>query len=322
MVNVATSSVSVERADRSRQAAGVPHRKQRTLKNPIHCAVIGLNCGQKVELVLKPAEPDHGIVFYRTDDEAPHEALPAHWEHAVEIVSAPALEKNGTPRVSGIAQLLSAAAAAGLDNLLVEVQGPEVPILDGSAEPFLFLLACAGTIEQNAPARAIKVLRTVEIAEHDSLARLEPYDGFCVDIEVKHPHPALGHQRWSGEITVDRYHSELARARSFGFQEEIDALQARGLAKGSNLDHGVIIGEEGVLNEGGWRYPDEAVRHVALSLIGDLRMAGAPILGRLRGRNCDHAMIIALMCKLFERDDSWERINQPREAGRTSPRPV
>ena len=313
MVNVAEACVSIENVDRSQQAASMQHRRQRTLKNPIHCAGIGLNCGQKIELVLKPAEAGHGITFCRTD-EASKVALPAHWKHAVEVLHTAALVKDGVPRVSGVAQILSAAAAAELDNLSIEVQGSEIPILDGSAEPFLFLLRCAGSVEQRKFSRAIKILRPVEIEEAGGLARLEPYDAFAVDVEVEHPHPAVGHQRWSGEITIERYHSELARARNFEFQEEIESLQAQGLAIGSNPDHGVIIGEEGVLNEGGWRYPDEAVRHLALVSIGDLRMAGGPILGRFRGVNCGHSMIISLMRKLFGTAESWEWVKHFRQA--------
>jgi UDP-3-O-[3-hydroxymyristoyl] N-acetylglucosamine deacetylase len=306
MVNVAEACVSIEDVDRSRQAAGMQHRRQRTLKNPIHCAGIGLNSGQKVELVLKPAEPGHGIVFCRTDVASPGEPIPARWEHAAEDLHSVVLVKDGGPRISGTAQILSAAGAAGLDNLLIEVQGSEIPILDGSAEPFLFLLRCAGTTEQEEATRAIKILQAVEIKERGKSVRLEPHDTFAVEVEIAHAHPAIGRQRWTGEITIERYHAELARARSFGFQREIESLQAQGLAIGSNLEHGVILGEEGVLNEGGWRYPDEAVRHAALVSIGDLRMAGGPIIGRFRGVNCEHSMIISLLRKLFETPDSWE----------------
>ena len=306
MVNVAKACVGIEGVDRSQQATGMQHRRQRTLKNPIHCAGIGLNSGQKVELVLKPAEPGRGIVFCRTDKDAPNEAIPALWEHAAEVLHRAVLVEHGIPWISGTSQILSAATAAGLDNLLIEVQGSEVPILDGSAEPFLFLLRCAGTTEQKETTRAMRILKPIEIKERGRSARLEPHDTIAVDVEITHSHPAIGQQRWSGEITTDRYQAELARARGFAFQDEIESLQAQGLAMGSTLEHGVIIGEECVLNEGGWRYPDEAVRHAVLVSVGDLRMAGGQIIGRFRGKNCGHSMILSLLRKMFGTPESWE----------------
>jgi UDP-3-O-[3-hydroxymyristoyl] N-acetylglucosamine deacetylase len=205
-------------------------RKQRTLKNSIRCAGIGL---------------------------PPSRGLPALWKNAKVSGDSSNLEMTGGPRVGGVAQLLSAAAAAGVDNLTIELKGPEVPILDGSAEPFLFLLSC--------------------------YACLEPHDGYAIDIEVDYPHPALGHQQWSGEITIDRYQSEIARARAFEFRAESEGSPGDQPNSGGAMDHAVVIGRDGVLNAGGFRYSDEPVRHTVLSAIGDLHMAGGPIIGRFRG---------------------------------------
>jgi UDP-3-O-[3-hydroxymyristoyl] N-acetylglucosamine deacetylase len=271
-------------------------RKQRTLKNSIRCAGIGLHCERRVELVLKPAKPGSGIVFRRTDAESPNQGLPALWKNA---------------RVSG-AQLLSAAAAAGVDNLTIELKGPEVPILDGSAEPFLFLLSCAGTVEQDAPAKALKIVAPVEVRNSEAYARLEPHDGFAIDIEVDYPHPALGHQQWAGEITIDRYQSEIARARAFEFRTETEGSPGDQPSSGGTMDHALVIGRDGVLNAGGFRYSDEPVRHTVLSAIGDLHMAGGPIIGRFRGRGCDHALVLRLLRELFATPQAWEWVGGPR----------
>jgi UDP-3-O-[3-hydroxymyristoyl] N-acetylglucosamine deacetylase len=267
-------------------------RKQRTLKNSIRCAGIGLHCERRVELVLKPAKPGSGIVFRRTDAESPNQGLPALWKNA---------------RVSG-----SAAAAAGVDNLTIELKGPEVPILDGSAEPFLFLLSCAGTVEQDAPAKALKIVAPVEVRNSEAYARLEPHDGFAIDIEVDYPHPALGHQQWAGEITIDRYQSEIARARAFEFRTETEGSPGDQPSSGGTMDHALVIGRDGVLNAGGFRYSDEPVRHTVLSAIGDLHMAGGPIIGRFRGRGCDHALVLRLLRELFATPQAWEWVGGPR----------
>jgi UDP-3-O-[3-hydroxymyristoyl] N-acetylglucosamine deacetylase len=287
-------------------------RKQRTLKTSIRCAGVGLHCERKVELLLKPAEPGAGIVFKRTDAPSPDQGLPARWKNAKASDCSSDLEMKGGARVAGVAQLLSAAAAAGLDNLLVELEGPEVPILDGSAEPFLFLLSCAGTIEQDETAKALKILTPVEVRGGEAYARLEPYDGFAVDIEVDHPHPAVGHQKWSGEITIDRYQSEIARARAFEFRGDVKGATEEPSSTGAAMDHGLVIGEDGVLNVGGFRYPDEPVRHSVLSAIGDLRMAGGPIIGRFCGRGCDHALILRLLRELFATSQAWKWVGDPR----------
>jgi UDP-3-O-[3-hydroxymyristoyl] N-acetylglucosamine deacetylase len=287
-------------------------RRQRTLKNPIRFAGIGVHCERKIELVLKPAGPGTGIVFKRTDGPSPCRSLPALWKNAKASACTSDLEVKGGPRVAGVAQLLSAAAAAGLDNLSVEIEGPEVPILDGSAEPFLFLLCCAGTVEQDELARSLKILKIVEVRDGETYARLEPYDGFAVDLEVDHPHPAVGHQKWSGEITIDRYQSEIARARAFEFRNDQKSASEEPASASVAAEHGLVIGESGVLNAGGFRYPDEPVRHGVLSAIGDLRMAGGPIIGRFSGRGCDHALVLRLLSDLFAMPGAWEWIGDPK----------
>ena len=287
-------------------------RKQRTLKNSIRCAGIGLNCERRVELVLKPAKPGSGIVFRRTDAEPPSRGLPALWRNAKVSGDSSDLEMTGGPRVGGVAQLLSAAAAAGVDNLTIELKGPEVPILDGSAEPFLFLLSCAGTVEQDATAKALKIVAPVEVRNGEAYACLEPHDGFAIDIEVDYPHPALGHQQWSGEITIDRYQSEIARARAFDFRTESEGSPGDQPSSGGAMDHALVIGRDGVLNAGGFRYSDEPVRHTVLSAIGDLHMAGGPIIGRFRGRGCDHALVLRLLRELFATPQAWEWVGGPR----------
>lgn len=273
---------------------------------------MGTHCERKIELVLKPADPGSGIVFKRTDGPPPDRSLPALWKNAKASACSSDLEMKGGPRVAGVAQLLSAAAAAGLDNLTVEIEGPEVPILDGSAEPFLFLLSCAGTVEQDEPAKALKILKAVEVRDGEAYARLEPHDRFVVDIEVDYPHPAVGRQKWSGEITIDRYQSEIARARAFEFRDDQKNASEEPATAAITAEHGLVIGENGVLNVGGFRYPDEPVRHSVLSAIGDLRMAGGPIVGRFSSRGCDHVLVLRLLRDLFAMSGAWEWVGDPK----------
>lgn len=280
-------------------------RNQRTLKNSIRCVGVGRYNGERVELTLKPAGPNHGIVFHRTGTPEKH-SLPALWNHIEANSDSAVLAGNGSVEIRGIEQLLSAAAGAGLDNLEIEIDGKEVPILDGSAEPFVFLLSCAGLVEQNAPCKTLKILRRVEVGNKERFASLEPYDGFALDVEINENHPLIGHQRWAGDITIARYQAEIARARSYACEETPEGSKVQGSLKGESLEHALILGANAVSNSDGLRYPDEPVRHKVLEVIGDLRMAGGPITGRFRGKSVDHGLVLALLHKLFAAPDSWQ----------------
>lgn len=280
-------------------------RNQRTLKNSIRCVGIGRYNGERVELTLKPAGPNHGIVFHRTGT-PDKQALPALWNHIEASSDSAVLGGNGSVEIRGIEQLLSAAAGAGLDNLEIEIDGMEVPILDGSAEPFVFLLSCAGSVEQDAPCKTLKILRRVEVGVAERFASLEPYEGFALDVEINEEHPLIGRQRWIGDVTIARYQTEIARARSYACGEKSKLQMPQGTQLGEAAENPLILGPEMVFNSDGLRYPDEPVRHKVLEVIGDLRMVGGPIIGKFKGKSVDHGLVLSLLHKLFEAPDSWQ----------------
>jgi UDP-3-O-[3-hydroxymyristoyl] N-acetylglucosamine deacetylase len=301
--------------NRANDTARAPRRsarrgtaRQTTLKNAIHCSGVGVHGGQKAVMTLRPAAADSGIAFRRTDvPGAP--TVPAHFSHAVE---SPLCSKLVDPRtgasVSTIEHLMAALAGCGVDNVLVEIDGPEVPIMDGSAAPFVFLIECAGIETLDASRRAIEVLRPIEVREPHRTARLLPHDGFAVDFAIDFDSAAVGAQRVCVEVTPTAFKQEIARARTFGFLHEVDQLRQMGLARGGSLDNAIVIDGDTVLNEGGLRYADEFVRHKALDSIGDLLMAGKPLLARFEGDRAGHALTLRLLQALFADPANWAEV--------------
>lgn len=277
---------------------------QRTLKNAIHCSGVGLHFGQKVSLTLQPAAPDTGIVFRRSDLDGVEVA--ALWNNAIETPLCTTLVSADGNKVSTIEHLMSAFIGCGIDNAIVEIDGPEVPIMDGSASPFVFLIDCAGLIEQDAPKKAIRILKSITESEPHRSATLKPYDGFAVDFEIEFDHPLVGRQKWYAPISGDLYRRDIARARTFGFLHEIDMLRTMGLARGGSLKNAVVIGEDSVLNDEGLRFPDELVRHKVLDSIGDLMLVGGPVLGHFTGDKAGHALTLRLLHQLFADESAWE----------------
>jgi len=277
---------------------------QRTLKNPIHCSGIGLHFGQRVNLSLQPAAPDTGVVFRRSD--LSDVEVAATWRNATETPLCTTLVSTDGNKISTIEHLMSAFVGCGIDNVVVEIDGPEVPIMDGSASPFVFLIDCAGLIEQDAPKKAVRILKAVTESEPHRSATLKPYDGFSVDFEIEFDHPLVGQQKWFAPVTSELYRRDIARARTFGFLHEIDKLRAMGLARGGSLKNAVVIGEDSVLNDEGLRFPDELVRHKVLDSIGDLLLVGGPILGHFSGEKAGHALTLRLLHRLFADDSAWE----------------
>jgi UDP-3-O-[3-hydroxymyristoyl] N-acetylglucosamine deacetylase len=276
---------------------------QQTLKNAIHCSGVGLHSGAKIAMTLKPGTPDGGIVFRRRDlDGAP--TVRASYLQAQETPLCTTIA-DGAVKVATIEHLMSALAACGIDNAEVDLDGPEVPIMDGSAAPFVFLVECAGIQVQEAPRRAIRILKTVEVADHGRYASLSPARSFRIDFEIDFDSDVVSRQAWSGGINRQQYKTDLARARTFGFLQEVDQLRQHGLARGGSLDNAVVIDGNGVMNEGGLRFEDEFVRHKVLDSIGDLYLAGAPILGRFTGHKTGHAMNLRLLQALFADDSAW-----------------
>ena len=264
--------------------------KQRTLKTLIKASGVGLHTGQKVRMSLRPAPPDTGIVFRRIDLASPVD-IPARAELVGDARLASTLIKDGA-KVHTVEHLMSALSGLGIDNCFVDLDSPELPILDGSASPFALLLQQAGLEEQGAPKRFLRVKKTVEVKEGDKWARLEPYEGFRLSFSIDFRHPAI--ERTTQSVSVDfaetSYLKEIARARTFGFMHEVEELKGNGLALGGGLDNAVVLDDQGVLNADGLRFADEFIRHKLLDAIGDLYLIGRPLLGAFTAHKSGHAL--------------------------------
>jgi len=264
--------------------------KQRTLKSLVKSSGVGLHTGQKVRMVLRPAPPDSGIVFRRIDLASPVDIL-ARAENVGEARLASTLIKDGV-KVHTVEHLMSALAGLGIDNAFVDLDAPELPIMDGSASPFALLIQQAGIEEQGAPKRFLRVRKTVEVKEGDKWARLEPYQGLRMSFSIEFRHPVI--DRSTQSVTVDfaetSYLKEIARARTFGFMHEVEDLKDSGLALGGGLDNAVVLDEHSVLNSDGLRFADEFIRHKLLDAIGDLYLLGRPLLGAFTAHKSGHAL--------------------------------
>ena len=275
---------------------------QRTLKTRIGCRGIGLHSGQKVTMRLLPAAPDVGIVFRRTDAGA---EIPASWMNTIESPRCTVLSNGEGITVGTIEHLMAALAGAEIDNAIVELDGPEVPIMDGSSAPFLFLIECAGLIEQDAARRAIKVLKPVSVSEEGATATLLPDHGFSMSFEISFSNSLISRQDMCVVFDAATFKTELSRARTFGFLDEVDRLREAGFGRGGSLDNVVVVSGDRILNAGGLRYADEFVRHKLLDAFGDLYLAGGPIIGRFCGTRSGHAHTRHLLAALFADTEAW-----------------
>jgi len=278
---------------------------QKTIKAAMPCRGIGVHSGARVAMVLQPAATDSGIVFRRSDRGGA--CVAAHWRNVQESPLCTMLTNREGVSVATVEHLLAAFAGAEIDNAVVELDGPEVPVMDGSAEPFLFLIERAGIVEQDAPRRAIKVLKPVRVADEDCTAALEPDVGFSVSFEIDFSSQRVRRQDIALSIDAETFKADLARARTFGFLEEVERLRAAGLARGGSLENAVVVSDGKVLNTGGLRYADEFVRHKALDAVGDLYLAGGPIIGHFHGVRSGHAMNRRLLEALFADRTAWCR---------------
>jgi UDP-3-O-[3-hydroxymyristoyl] N-acetylglucosamine deacetylase len=283
--------------------------KQQTIAEPIKTVGIGLHSGNRSNLYLKPAPIDSGITFVRLDlaEQIP---IPGKAEFITDTRLASVLQ-IGDSRISTVEHLLSACAGLGIDNLLVEIDGEEIPIMDGSAASFLFLIQSAGIAVQNAPKKFIKIKKIVEVVEGDKLARLEPFFGFKLDFTIDFKHPALDKtgQRCIIDFNETTYAKEIGRARTFGFAHEVEALREIGLARGGSLDNAIVLDEHRILNNEELRYEDEFVRHKILDAIGDLYLAGYPIIGTYVAEKSGHALNNLLLRQLFKEPDAFEIVS-------------
>ena len=280
--------------------------RQRTLNSRISCSGIALHSGARVTMTLNPAEPNTGIVFVRTDIEGGGARIPARWDHVVcTRLCTTVGDRNGV-QVATIEHLMAALAGCGIDNAVIEVNGPEVPVMDGSAAPFVFLVECAGTVEQAAPRRGLRIRKPVSVRdEKGGTASLLPADSFSIDIRIKFDSRVVSRQNLSLDLVNGAFKKELSRARTFGFLHEVEELRAAGLARGGSLDNAVVVSGDTVLNEGGLRYEDEFVRHKALDAVGDLYTAGGPIIGAFHGTCSGHRANNLLLRALFAERDAW-----------------
>src|SRR6476619_6316320 len=285
--------------------------RQRTLKNVIRATGVGLHSGEKVFLTLRPAAIDTGIVFRRVDLD-PVVDIPANAELVTETMLCTGLSRDGGS-VMTIEHLMSACAGLGIDNAYVDLSAPEVPIMDGSAGPFVFLLQSAGITEQSAPKRFIRVLRTVEVRDGDKVARFLPHDGFRLDFTVQFDHPAIPRSLSRAEVDFSStsYIKEVSRARTFGFMRDLEFMRERNLGLGGSMDNAIVLDEFRVLNDDGLRYADEFVRHKILDAVGDLYLAGHPIIGAYAGFKSGHALNNKLVRALLAERTAWEEVVFP-----------
>jgi UDP-3-O-[3-hydroxymyristoyl] N-acetylglucosamine deacetylase len=283
--------------------------RQRTLKSVVKATGVGLHSGAKVALVMRPAQPGTGVVFRRVDLVPPVD-LRADPFGVGDTRLASCLERDGV-KVATVEHLMSALAGLGIDNVYVDVDAAELPIMDGSAAPFVFLLQSAGIEEQKAAKKFLRVKKVVEVKDGDKWARLSPYDGFCLDFSIVFNHPAM--DRATSRAHIDfadqSYLREVARARTFGFMQDVEALRDQGLALGGSLENAIVMDEYRILNSDGLRYADEFVKHKILDAIGDLYLAGHPLLAAFAAHKSGHALNNLLLRELLADASAWELVS-------------
>jgi UDP-3-O-[3-hydroxymyristoyl] N-acetylglucosamine deacetylase len=281
--------------------------QQRTLRRPISCAGIGLHSGKKVTLSLKPAAADSGIRFRRSD--LGGQEVPATVDHVGGINHATGLMRD-TVRVDTVEHLLAAFVSLGVDNAVVELSSPEVPIMDGSAAPFIYLIQEAGIKPLSSPRRYLKVLRPISLSRGDKRIAIYPSDHFKVTYSIAFDHPMLRHQSRTIRLTEESFIEEIAPARTFGFLEEVEMMRQQGLALGGSLENAIVIGDTGVLNNA-LRFDDEFVRHKILDVIGDMALVGHPIIGHLVAHRGGHALHTQFAAHVLEECENWTLVEAP-----------
>lgn len=280
--------------------------RQHTLKNLIRASGVGLHTGERVVMTLRPAAVDTGVVFRRVDLPVPVDII-VNAEQVGDTRLCSTLD-NGQATVATVEHLMSALAGLGIDNVYVDIDGPEVPIMDGSASSFVFLLQSAGIESQNAARKFVRIKKTVEVIDGDKRVRFEPFDGFKIQFTIDFKHPVF--EKSGQEITLDfaetSYIKEVSRARTFGFMQEVEWLRANGLALGGSLDNAIVMDEFRVLNADGLRYADEFVKHKVLDAVGDFYLAGHPLLGSIAAYKSGHGLNNKLLCAIVDDAEAWE----------------
>jgi UDP-3-O-[3-hydroxymyristoyl] N-acetylglucosamine deacetylase len=282
-----------------------PSSRQTTLRHAISCSGIGLHSGAAVSLTLHPAASDTGIQFVRRDRPRSLARIAARWNTVVDTRLSTTIANESGTRVATVEHLMAALYGCGVDNVTVEVDGPEIPVMDGSAAPFVCLVECAGLVEQAAMRRYLRVLKRCEHRDGGAWASLSPANGLSIHQTIEYDNRLIAKQSMSFDLGSGSFKNELARARTYGFANEVEMLRRHGLARGGSLDNAVVVDGERVLNEGGLRFRDEFVRHKALDTVGDLALAGARLIGRFDGWCSGHSTNNALLRALFADVTAW-----------------
>lgn len=281
---------------------------RQTLASAAVCSGIGLHSGERVRLVLKPAAPGTGIVFERTDLDTAENRIEAKATNVTTVRLGTTIANEAGVSVATVEHLMAALAALGVDDALIEIDGPEIPIVDGSSAPFVDLIAQVGLKASAMPRRAIRVLKAVSAEFQGRTATFMPSLRPVIDVEIDFPHPSVGRQRYAFDISAETFTGEVASARTFGFKRDVEALRAAGLARGGSMDNAVVLDESGILNEEGLRFADEFARHKALDALGDLALAGAPILGRYQASQPGHALNNVAVRALLADETAWKMV--------------
>ncbi len=278
---------------------------QRTLKQSISCVGVGIHTGKKAALVIRPAEQNSGINFLRKDVPEGRGQIPAAWYSVAETPLSTILGNKYGTTVGTVEHLLAALRACGVDNAVIEVDGPEIPVMDGSAGPFVDLIRQTGTVEQRALRWAIWIKEPIEVRDGDKFAVIMPCDHTRISVEIDFTEFGIKPQRRSIELLGDAFERDIARARTFGFKPQIEALQKKGLARGGSLHNAVLVDQGRIVNEGGLRFRDEFVRHKILDCLGDLALVGLPVFGHYLAYRPGHALNVALIQRIFSQRSSW-----------------
>lgn len=283
--------------------------RQRTVKSPINCTGIGLHTGKNTRMTLRPAPADTGVVIVRTDLGGAE--IPARYDAVCDTELGTSLVNVDGVRVGTVEHLMAALWGSRVDNVFVEIDGPEIPIMDGSAAPFVFLVECAGTIDQAATRKVIRLRRPIEVRDGDKSVCLTPADRFSVRFQIDFDSPVIGEQAMYFEDGPGAFRDQIGRARTFGFASDVAALHAAGLARGGSLDNAVVIGADRVLNEGGLRFEDEFVRHKILDCIGDFYLAGGTLLAHVEANCAGHRLNNEALRAVFADDQAWATDTTP-----------
>lgn len=278
---------------------------QKTVATRVALDGVGLHTGQPVRVTLVPAPSDHGIAFRRTDVTDRDNLIPALYDHVRDTTLCTVLVNGAGVSVRTVEHLMAALSGLHIDNVVIEIDGPELPILDGSAKPFVEMIERVGTRDQRPPRRAIKILKRIEARVDDKVAALEPGEGFAIDFEIDFPSKAIERHAGSYELSREGFGALLSGARTFGFRAEVEYLRSKGLALGGSLENAVVVDGDAIMNPEGLRFEDEFVRHKALDALGDLYLAGAPIIGRFVGFKSGHALNNKLLHALFADRTAW-----------------